>query len=1350
MASLCSPLMMQSRTSSLVALLQASIMHVSQDEFDPVLYQAMASLHEYIGSHQERCMMGRPGSVVSTAQYWKTRPAFYKPNIPNRDNVVASGWLEQMTTVHHPHHNNNDNTTKGKESKSKSKSAITWETVLMLLVLPGMDDESTITGNNHNNNSSSNMSKQPYLRIAQEVLCESGQFAPKLRTKHKIPLHSKFLRCEPVNLYGDIRLVLHIGAETSGIQNCVITFRCKEDTAAAAAWVSELQRFLDPNNSNSNGSHNKATKPLIPSPSKGHPTIALSTTQSSLLHCHSSNSSSSTVEFMKQQLQQTTSSRQEMPKEKLDPPPNNGADADGEAPKGPHDEEIANQSVEVEMDEENDGVNIHDGLDYDLENPSDEDMAGVSSSSSSHHSNTAGMKATTTTTSAKVETNATKVETNATKAEVQTNASRDPPTETTNADEEKPQQDTTTPLDDSSDQKMHVNVSLDPPQPPQATPTQEDLIEQARYHAPTPTNAPTPKAKSVKNRPPTPKAATNTSAQPQQPQAVPSTSLSVDTTEPPPVEPHVGDKEAPTKEQGPPLDQQAEPLSTPSVSTTTKNTFAIPTPISTSSSKEVAEEKLQELEPTATNTPTAAATASPKFAVLAPKAAPPGARQNVVQERKKLQQAKQQQHKTPQQPQGQPQPKPEPPSQQQVPQQPKPQAKTPQPQIQMQAQTQRRHPSPHQKVHQIKQQRQMYQQQQRQAGHQPKVPQSTPQPQSAGGTPKATSTAAAAAATIQMEKELRVENQKKAANERRRQDLELQRKLARVEQKCKDLESKRKFLEKEQRKQELIAKAAQRPSNDTSIMLQQIQQQMKTVDADMGQKKTEIAQMQAEIESRKNIPIQATAAAAGNNTSNAPSTTTTASTAAQPVSQADAAAQRRLAEQARRERYLEAQKKAAVEKRRQELEEQRRKAREEQKRRDEEKKRRFMEQEQRKQDLMAKAKAGKIQPDQNSALMKKMNNQMFALDAEAEKRAEDAKAEEEENNNTGQEQEQEEEVEDPETARMRIAEEARQRQLEEEAKRVNTQPVNEKPTVKTAQQPHASGEAGWPAWSQQPTAAAPPFQSGAHQNPAQYQGPQNAHFQNQTPHHHPNHPSSVPMPSSPHVYNQYQQQPEIPYRAHAAFNVNVNPQSPQPNYATSPTPHQPSPAGNQRARQPPQQSPGEARPSPHPYPYQQPPTPNASGPTSHQQNQGQSGSGQKYGKMVAQNDDDDPSMMTDLKRNVIVGWALRPSDRMGLKPVHELLRSIQTVFPPANNVAAHAYFDGWKPITADELLSPTGAPEEKKLNKAVRKLRFFLHPDKLPRDLTDEQHFLCKLLWDITNDSWEEYKKAAEELDWMN
>jgi len=37
----------------------------------------------------------------------------------------------------------------------------------------------------------------------------------------------------------------------------------------------------------------------------------------------------------------------------------------------------------------------------------------------------------------------------------------------------------------------------------------------------------------------------------------------------------------------------------------------------------------------------------------------------------------------------------------------------------------------------------------------------------------------------------------------------------------------------------------------------------------------------------------------------------------------------------------------------------------------------------------------------------------------------------------------------------------------------------------------------------------------------------------------------------------------------------------------------------------------------------------------------------------------------------------------------------------------------------------------------MRKTKFFLHPDKLPKDLTGEQALLCKMLWDIIADAWE-------------
>jgi hypothetical protein len=247
--------------------------------------------------------------------------------------------------------------------------------------------------------------------------------------------------------------------------------------------------------------------------------------------------------------------------------------------------------------------------------------------------------------------------------------------------------------------------------------------------------------------------------------------------------------------------------------------------------------------------------------------------------------------------------------------------------------------------------------------------------------------------------------------------------------------------------------------------------------------------------------------------------------------------------------------------------------------------------------------------------------------------------------------------------------------------------------------------------------------------------------------------------NSPHVYHQYrqqqQQQRDMPYHPHAAFNINMSPPSspphlpsfqPQHSPAVHNQPSHPSPASHHSSGAYHQQV--HPTTSPHPYPQShRAATSTTSGPPP-QQNHPPSGADQKYGKILAQTDDDSSST-TDLKRKIIVGWGLRP-DRQGLKPINELLRTIQTVFPPANDLPSHSYFDGWTPITDAEMLDYAGSIDEKMLIKVVRKLRFFLHPDKLPRDLTDEQQFVCKLLWDMINDSWAEYEKASEELDWMN
>jgi hypothetical protein len=130
------------------------------------------------------------------------------------------------------------------------------------------------------------------------------------------------------------------------------------------------------------------------------------------------------------------------------------------------------------------------------------------------------------------------------------------------------------------------------------------------------------------------------------------------------------------------------------------------------------------------------------------------------------------------------------------------------------------------------------------------------------------------------------------------------------------------------------------------------------------------------------------------------------------------------------------------------------------------------------------------------------------------------------------------------------------------------------------------------------------------------------------------------------------------------------------------------------------------------------------------------------------------SMMTTqgIKHGVLVEWALQPPMLQVLRPIQDLLSTIHTVFPPKFRIPAHAHFTKWKAVNPSELsLGAAGGnrPDDDKLNKTVKKLRFFLHPDKLPNDLTTEQTFICKILWDITNDAWEEHQKREEELSWM-
>ncbi|KAL3795641.1 hypothetical protein HJC23_002048 [Cyclotella cryptica] len=150
--------------------------------------------------------------------------------------------------------------------------------------------------------------------------------------------------------------------------------------------------------------------------------------------------------------------------------------------------------------------------------------------------------------------------------------------------------------------------------------------------------------------------------------------------------------------------------------------------------------------------------------------------------------------------------------------------------------------------------------------------------------------------------------------------------------------------------------------------------------------------------------------------------------------------------------------------------------------------------------------------------------------------------------------------------------------------------------------------------------------------------------------------------------------------------------------------------------------------------------------------QGTGGQGASAKYMEDKTDELQSATTLQIKRNILIHWALQPPNLNVLRPIDQLVTTIHTAMPPAYGVSAHDYFAKFTPITRQELFtndSMGNHPDETKLKKAVRKVRVFLHPDKLPRDLSADQSFMARMLWDITSDSWEEFLKHKDELDWI-
>jgi len=502
----------------------------------------------------------------------------------------------------------------------------------------------------------------------------------------------------------------------------------------------------------------------------------------------------------------------------------------------------------------------------------------------------------------------------------------------------------------------------------------------------------------------------------------------------------------------------------------------------------------------------------------------------------------------------------------------------------------------------------------------------------------------------------------------------------------------------------------------------------------------------------------------------AKATTTTPTTTAKPTKykpmtaaekqqqrmEREIAARQRAEEERRRiEIEYEQQKKERVEQRRRDLEAKRKKAREEQKRKEQLQKQKFLESEQRKEAM--KAAAMKAPPKkvakgvfstpvaakeaEKGNLWASLNKHMSAFETadEERKKREAEKAAEEK-----AKAEAEQEEEDPEVVRKRIAEEARQRLLQEEVGK-RTQEAS-KAGVRLPEGWQASkGSTISPHTSVSPTTG--------HSNHKAYQNGWQKHQRSLSPH-----ASNSPTSS------QHNRTVTPPVSGNPAA-PSISPPNSGPSVPPLRHPHtqswnkiQQPPYQKQQNQQahfqrPPPTTGGQYHSTAQSYPPQQPPQTAGSFNPMHPpqtpmppKSQPQPAAPQPPPAATSTNDEFSGST---LKKNVLIQWGLQPPSMQVLKPVDQLLCSIHGVFPPSFGVPSHEYFTSWKPIARSELINANGILEEAKLKKMVRRVRFFLHPDKLPHDLSEEQGFLCKLLWDVINDAFEEYKKSKEDLDWM-
>ena len=120
-------------------------------------------------------------------------------------------------------------------------------------------------------------------------------------------------------------------------------------------------------------------------------------------------------------------------------------------------------------------------------------------------------------------------------------------------------------------------------------------------------------------------------------------------------------------------------------------------------------------------------------------------------------------------------------------------------------------------------------------------------------------------------------------------------------------------------------------------------------------------------------------------------------------------------------------------------------------------------------------------------------------------------------------------------------------------------------------------------------------------------------------------------------------------------------------------------------------------------------------------------------RKVSNMDEDNGSKAKDLKE-YMQQWSHEAPDYKQLKPLQVLLVNVPDLFPPKNKfVESHEYYLNWKVFS--DLSGESGDELKELLRRASRKSKLFLHPDKLPNDLTKNQDEMFKTIWNVMLES---------------